>query len=438
MSSATMDGKTLLGSALAFLALYHLPIGQPRFDQGVLEALHLARWYAREHVLLCLVPAFFIAGAVGTFLGRGAVLRYLGARAPRAVAYGVAAVSGTLLAVCSCTVLPLFAGIHRLGAGLGPACAFLYSGPAINVLAIVMTAQVLGWRLGLARAVGAVAFAVVLGLAMQALFPEEDDGTARPAELPVADDGAMPLATTALQLALLVAVLVLANWADPGCDEGFFAAVHAFHWPATALAGLALAAVLGRSFGVHAGWLAGTALLTAGAAAATHGEPTLPFVLAVGGLAFSLSRSGEAPREWLRQTWDFAGAILPLLFLGVLAAGFLLGRPGGEGLLPAGWVAQAVGGEGLLANFAAALAGALMYFATLTEVPILQGLLAHGMGQGPALALLLAGPAVSLPNLLVIRSVLGTRRTATFLVLVVVLATGTGWVYGNWVLGTGG
>ncbi len=436
-----MDGRNssplrdLMILVVGFALVWWLPVGEPRFDRSVLEALHLARWYAREHVLLCLVPAFFIAGAVGTFLTRGSVMRYLGARAPRGVAYLVASASGTILAVCSCTVLPLFAGIHRMGAGLGPACSFLYSGPAINVLAIVLTAQVLGWKLGLARTAGAIGFALVLGLSMEWLFPEEVDASSRPAELPTGDEAERPLGRAASQLALLMAILVFANWADPGSASGFFAAVYRVKWPIVGVAGLLLALLLGTRFSVSPGWLAATVM--GSAVAATGRGPTFGFLVAVAGLALALSRSGDEAREWLRQTWEFALEILPLLFGGVLMAGFLLGRPGGEGMIPSAWVTGSVGGEGLLANAVAAFAGSLMYFATLTEVPILQGLLANGMGQGPALALLLAGPAVSLPNLLVIRSVLGTRRTLWFLVMVVVLATAAGWIYGNVVLGNG-
>lgn len=169
-----LEWRPLAALLALFLALFFLPAGAPRFDRAVIEGLLLSRDYAREHVLLCLVPAFFIAGAIGAFLGQSAVMRYLGAGAPKPVAYGTAAVSGTVLAVCSCTVLPLFSGIHRMGAGLGPASAFLYSGPAINVMAVVLTASVLGWQLGLARAVGAIFFAVAVGLAMHWIFRREE------------------------------------------------------------------------------------------------------------------------------------------------------------------------------------------------------------------------------------------------------------------------
>ena len=162
--------KTLLWLIAAFGILYYLPIEAPRFQGAIIEAFRLSRWYAREHVLLCLVPAFFIAGAIGVFVSQNAVMKYFGPKANKALAYGVASVSGTILAVCSCTVLPIFGSIYMRGAGLGPAVAFLYSGPAINVLAIVLTARVLGWQLGVARAVGAIVFSVVIGLLMHLFF----------------------------------------------------------------------------------------------------------------------------------------------------------------------------------------------------------------------------------------------------------------------------
>lgn len=385
--------KALAAVLAVFGLLFWLPVGHARFDGAVLESLHLARWYAREHVLLCLVPAFFIAGGIGVFLHRGAVMRYLGPRAHPVLAYGVAAVSGSVLAVCSCTVLPLFAGIHKRGAGLGPASAFLYAGPAINVLAIVLTARVLGWQLGVARAVGAVVFSVIVGLAMHLIFRREESARAAAglAEMPVVDT--RPAWRTSLWFVAMVGILVFLNWGRPQQDEGTWATIHAVRW-----------------------WIAG-------------GFGVL--------LAFALARGFRRDElgEWVSESWTFAKLILPLLLVGVLVAGLLLGRPdGGGGLIPATWVQRALGGEGFVPTFIAAFAGAFMYFATLTEIPVLEGLLRSGMGQGPALALLLAGPALSLPNMLVIRSVLGTRKTVTFVALVVVLSTIAGLVYGNLIL----
>jgi uncharacterized membrane protein YraQ (UPF0718 family) len=361
---------------------------------ALLEGFWLLKDYARQHVLLCLVPAFFIAGAIGQFVSQGAVLRYLGAKAPRPVAYGVASVSGSILAVCSCTVLPLFASIYRRGAGLGPATAFLYSGPAINVLAMILTARVLGLQLGIARALGAVLFAVVVGVLMAVLFRREEAERQRNGADPfaaAAADAASPREPwqDALFLGTMVAILVFANWGAPNQAVGFFAAVYRIHWPLTA------------------------ALVV--------------------GLFWMMSRwySKDELGEWARSSWTFAKQITPLLFGGILVSGWLMGRPGADaGLVPSSWVADAVGGNSISANALSAVVGALMYFATLTEVPILQTLLGSGMGEGPALALLLAGPALSLPNMLVINSYLGPRKTTAYIALVVIMATATGWLYG--------
>ena len=425
------EWKAMALIAGAFALLYHLPIGTSRFDGAVLEALHLAKWYAREHVLLCLVPAFFIAGAIAVFVSGASVMRYLGADAPKPLAYGVASVSGTILAVCSCTVLPLFAGIYRMGAGLGPATAFLYSGPAINVLAIILTARILGLELGIARGVGAVVFAVVIGLAMHLIFRREEAEKAEQQAVVPEMEAPRPLWQNAVFFALLVAVLVLANWGAPGQESGGWAWLFAHKWQLTAGSGVALGLVLVAWLGLAA-W---KALAVGGAALVAilvgQGHPAVPFTVAVVGLALVISTDRGELGRWLESSWGFARQILPLLFAGVLVAGALLGRPGGEGLIPAAWVSTTVGGNSLLANLFASVVGALMYFATLTEVPILEGLLANGMGRGPALALLLAGPAVSIPNVLVISSVIGWRKTSVFVALVVVMATLTGFLYGS-------
>ena len=380
--------KKLALIAAIFAICFWLPVGHARFNTAVLEALHLVKWYAREHVLLCLVPAFFIAGAVGVFVSQASVMKYLGAGAKKTVAYGVASVSGTILAVCSCTVLPLFAGIYRMGAGLGPACAFLYSGPAINVLAIVLTAKVLGPSLGVARAVGAILFSVVIGLLRHLIFRREEAEKAKNAATMPEAEPTRPLWQTALYFAAMVGILVFANWSKSDETTGIWHAIHAAKW-----------------------WI------TAGFAA----------ILA---LTISLWFKRNELTDWVESSWSFAKQILPLLFLGVLVAGLLLGRVGHEGLIPSEWVAGLVGGNSLKSNFFAAVIGAFMYFATLTEIPILQGLIGSGMGKGPALALLLAGPALSLPNMLVIRSIMGTKKTVVFILLVVVMATATGMIYG--------
>jgi uncharacterized membrane protein YraQ (UPF0718 family) len=373
-----------------FLAAYYVPVEHARVRSAILESFFMLQDYARAHVLTCLVPAFFIAGAIAVFVSQGAVLKYLGARAKRFVAYSVASVSGTVLAVCSCTVLPLFAGIYARGAGIGPATAFLYSGPAINVLAIVLTAKVLGPQLGIARALGAVVFAYAVGFLMAVTFQRseserQDQFAAMPEEEP-----ARPLWQNAVYMLAMVAVLIFGAWGKPKEPVGWAMAVFDIKW-----------------------YLSGAGLLA-----------TVAMVWAW--------FSGDERREWVEETWGFAKQILPLLFAGVLVAGFLLGMPGHDaGLIPSSWVAKFVGGNSLGANLFASVAGALMYFATLTEVPILQGLLGSGMGSGPALALLLAGPALSLPNMLVIRSVLGTQKTAVFVVYVVLMSTVAGMVFGT-------
>ena len=385
------ETKLFAAMAAVFLGCFFLPVGGSRFDSAVMESLHLVKWYAREHVLLCLVPALFIAGAIFVFVKQKSVMKYLGAKANKVLAYGVASVSGTILAVCSCTILPLFAGIWRMGAGLGPATAFLYSGPAINVLAIIMTARILGMSLGAARAVGAISFSVVIGILMHLIFRKEE--TVR-AEAQTIMDGmndteTRPLWKTTLYFASMVGILVFANWAKPTQDDGLWFAIFRVKWILTAMFFAVLAAMLYFWF------------------------------------------SKEELAEWCLATWTFAKQILPLLLGGVLVSGFFLGRVGHEGIIPSQWVTKAVGGNSIGANFFASFAGAFMYFATLTEVPILQGLIGSGMGKGPALALLLAGPALSLPSMLVIRSIMGTKKTVVYILLVVVMATFTGLIYGS-------
>lgn len=412
------EGKSLAWIAGGFLALYFVPL-PARMHGPVYEALALAQWYAREHVILCLVPAFFIAGAISVFVRQGAVIRYLGANAPRVVAYAVASVSGSVLAVCSCTVLPLFAGIYRRGAGIGPATAFLYSGPAINVLAVILTARVLGVELGVARAVGAVVFSVVVGLVMHACFGR---GDARAADVPVPAGGAgRPAWQDGVFVAAMVPVLVAATWSGPGA---------AVKWWVTSALGIGVVWPLAAWYGVRARAVLLAAVPVVVLALVFPQHPVAAFAAAVVMVSVLAVRAGGDAGDWFESSWGFARQIMPLLFAGVLVAGLLLGRPGHEGLIPASWVNGAVGGNTLRANLFASVVGAFMYFATLTEIPILQGLMGAGMGKGPALALLLAGPALSLPNMLVIRGVLGTRRTAVFVLVVVVMATLSGMIFG--------
>lgn len=426
-----LSGKEIKIAALlvATLAvLYHLPVGSPRFDGAVDEAMQLARWYAREHVILCLVPAFFIAGAIGAFISQTSVIRYLGSSAKPWVSYGVASVSGTILAVCSCTVLPLFAGIYRLGAGIGPATAFLYSGPAINALAIILTARVLGWELGLARGVAAVVFSIVIGVSMACLFrKEERERHAAAVQMPE-EEAARPLWQTASFIAALVGILIFANWGGAG-DGGFFGMVHRFKWQITSGFAVGLGWMLWRWHGCRAWQVIAVSVATAGIAI-VWGKPEGAFLMATAGLAWLAAGKPGEIGEWFSQSWSYAKQIIPLLVGGVLVAGFLLGRPSHEGVIPSEWISSLLGGNSLGANAFASVAGALMYFATLTEIPVVQGLLGSGMGKGPALALLLAGPALSLPNMIVIRSILGTRKTAAFVLLTIGLATLTGWAFG--------
>lgn len=449
--------KILLGLLAAFLGLYYLPVESLRFQGAILEALILAKWYAREHVLLCLVPAFFIAGSIGVFVSQNAVMKYFGPRAPKWLSYSVASVSGTILAVCSCTVLPLFGGIYFRGAGLGPAVAFLYSGPAINVLAIVLTARVLGLQLGIARAVGAIVFSVVIGLLMHLIFlKEEREKAAHPQEVFLGDDDKpeRPLWRVALYFLSMVGILVFANWARPQETAGVWFAIFKAKWILTGLFSALMGLCLWRFFKVKLAYILLSAVPAVVLAFALPQYPVAAFAAGSAGLAALTFFGGAELKDWRDQSWGFAKQILPLLFMGVLAAGFFLGSPDSAdaGIIPNRWI-QALAGNSpdtllailgreeaapawlatlwpLWTNFFASITGALMYFATLTEVPILRGLLDSGMGQGPALALLLAGPALSLPNMLVIHSILGPKKTLTFVGLVVVMATVSGMVFG--------
>lgn len=379
---------------VAFLGCFYLPVELLPFRNPLFEALALVKWYAREHVLLCLVPAFLIAGAISVFISQASVIKYFGAKANKFLSYGVASISGTILAVCSCTVLPLFSGIYKRGAGIGPATAFLYSGPAINVLAIILTARILGWELGVARVIGSVVFSIVVGLLMHLIFIKEERTKKDAGELLAGEEGASrSLSQDSLYFLSMVGFLVFANWArpQPG-DQGIWVLIYNAKWY------------------LSAGFLVLTAMM----------------------LVSWFTRDERT--EWISSSWDFTKQIMPYLLIGVLFAGLLLGRPGNEGLIPSWIIEKAVGGNSFAANFFASIVGAFMYFATLTEVPILQGLIGAGMGKGPALALLLAGPALSLPNMLVIRGVIGTKKTAVYVSLVVVMATVSGIIFGNIVM----
>ena len=374
-----------------FAVCYFVPWRHPVLQQSWLEALMMLQEYAREHVLTCLIPAFFIAGAISVFVSQASVLKYFGSSAHKILSYSVASVSGTVLAVCSCTILPLFAGIYSRGAGIGPATAFLYSGPAINVLAIVFTARILGWELGLARAVGAILFAIISGILMAIIFRKDDAArTAGPLYLPDEDVKGRTLLQDSLYMLTMVLILIFAAFAQPAqASSGFWSLIFAAKWIITGVLLVLLALMLKSWF--------------------TRSEI----------------------HDWVDSTWGFMKQIFPLLGAGILLAGFMLGRPGHSALIPEQYIHTLVGGNSIVANLMASVAGALMYFATLTEVPILQGLLGSGMGKGPALALLLAGPALSLPNLLVIGSVMGLKKTASFSIIIVLLSTAAGLCYGS-------
>jgi uncharacterized protein len=429
-----IDWKTIwkpLGLIVGiFLIFFWLPLGNNRFTGAVIESLALAKWYAREHVILCLVPAFFPAGAISCFVSQAAVMKYLGAGAKKLLAYGVASVSGSILAVCSCTVLPIFAGIWKRGAGLGPAIAFLYSGPAVNVLAIVLTARVLGLAMGTARAVGAVIFSIVIGLIMHFLFIKEEAAKVQAALHMPEPEVERPLWQNVLYFATMVFILIFATWGKPAEPSGLWHAVYSVKWLMTGIFAGILGVLLIAWFKVKAYKvvLVGTAVLVV--AVLFPYEPLIAFSAGIIGLVWMITTTRGETESWFLSSWDFTKQIMPLLFAGVLAAGLLLGRPGSEGLISSRWVSSLVGGNSLGANLFASVAGAFMYFATLTEVPILQGLMSSGMGNGPALALLLAGPALSLPNMLVIRSVLGTKKTIAYIILVVIMATISGMIFG--------
>jgi len=382
--------KKLLVIAGIFLAIFFTPFTHPRVVGAIQEAFLMLADYAHEHVLLCVVPAMFIAGAVVVFLNQQAVMKYLGPKANKLVAYSVASVSGAILAVCSCTVLPLFKGIYKKGAGLGPAVSFLYSGPSINILAIILSFKVFGWKMGLTRMIVAIVFAFIIGLLMHMIFRKEDEKRLADERLfkNMGGPDARSLPQMAFYMVSMIGILVFLNWAPSQGSSTVWDFIYQSKY-----------------------WITGVFALM---------------------LAYSLIRwfTKDELKEWGGATRDFALQILPLLFAGVLVAGFLLGRPGQEALIPTVWVASLVGGNSLFANFFASISGAFMYFATLTEIPIVQGLLGAGMGQGPALALLLAGPSLSLPSMLVIGGELGFKKTAVYIALVVFFSTLAGYVFG--------
>jgi uncharacterized membrane protein YraQ (UPF0718 family) len=417
-----------------FIAAYFIPFGDERVKKAVLEAFYMLQDYAQKHVLLCLVPAFFIAGAITVFISQTSVMKYLGPLANKFLSYSVASVSGSILAVCSCTVLPLFAGIYQMGAGIGPATAFLYSGPAINILAIVLSAKVLGWQIGLARAVGSVGFAYVIGLMMAFIFREDEAEKKKVQMAMPVEEPSFPLWQQAVYMASMIGVLVFANWAKPDIAEGFWYSVFTIKWYITSVFSLLFTYIFVKWLKARL-WVSLVGIIVVTLLAIIFPKyPLLSFAAGIAFLIYAGKTSSSETKGWIDATWLFTLTILPLLFGGVLIAGFLLGMPGTDnGIIPNQWIAWLVGGNSLFSNLLASVVGALMYFSTLTEVPIVQGLLGSGMGKGPALALLLAGPALSLPNMIVIRSLLGTKKSFVFFSLVIGLSTIVGIIFG-WIV----
>lgn len=438
--------KILLWIAVVFSVVFFLPVGNETFMTAIAATLDLAKWYAQEHVVLCLLPAFFIAGVISIFVSQGAVLKYFGANAKKWLAYSIASISGSILAVCSCTILPLFSSIYKRGAGLGPAIAFLYSGPAISILSIILTARILGVEMGVARTVGAISFSIVIGLVMAFIYRKEEK-VKKEEQMNFPDvSEKRPMKQTAFHFFTLVAILVFANWGKPASDDtsSFWYYIFTYKWFITGGFALLLCYSLIKILRIKWQWVLLGALATVSSAFLANAiilnpvfAPLVPMIIGI--IALSLmtlyDKNNEDNREWTLSAWKFAKQIMPMLAVGVVTAGFLLGSTHGStsiaGVIPNEWVEWAVGGNSLLSNFFASFTGAFMYFATLTEVPIIQGLLASGMGKGPALALLLAGPSLSLPNMLVIREVMGTKKTIVYVSLVIIMATFSGFVYGS-------
>lgn len=430
--------RILLWIVVVFLGVFFMPIESRVFNTAIDATLDLSRWYAREHVVMCLLPAFLIAGVISVFVSQGSVIKYFGANAKKWIAYTVASLSGAILAVCSCTILPLFSSIHKRGAGLGPAIAFLYSGPAINILAIILTARILGFEMGLARTIGAVSFSIIIGSIMSIIYRKEEKIKAAEQmnfpDVPVE----RPLWQTSLHFFALVLILVFANWGKPasGDTSSLWYYLWAYKWYITGALGLVLVYSMIHILKLK-GWHVLLGAVVTGIAAFFTGSPMITMVVGITAVSvislFDKSDNYEN-REWIISSWGFAKQIIPLLAIGVVIAGFLLGSTHDDtaiaGVIPNAWIAWAVGGNSVLSNVLASVVGAFMYFATLTEVPIIQGLLASGMGKGPALALLLAGPSLSLPNMLVIRGIMGTQKTMVYVVIVIILSAIAGLIFG--------
>ncbi len=437
--------KILLWIMVVFVFAFFMPIESARFNTAIAATFDLVKWYAREHVILCLLPAFFIAGVISVFVSQGSVIKYFGANAKKWLAYSVAAASGTILAVCSCTILPLFSSIHKRGAGLGPAIAFLYSGPAINILAIILTARILGFEMGVARVIGAVSFSILIGLMMSFIYRKEEriKREEQMNIIPVPEK--RPMWQTMTHFFTLVVILVFANWGRPPVNDttSTWYYIFTYKWHITGFFSLILAWSLIKILKIKWQWVIGAVIVTAISVILSNAlvesdklRPLIPMIVGIAVLSIITlaDRNDDENREWTLSAWGFAKQIIPLLGIGVVIAGFLLGSThDGQsipGVIPNEWIVKLVGGNSVLSNFFASFVGAFMYFATLTEVPILQGLIASGMGKGPALALLLAGPSLSLPNMLVIKDIIGLQKTVVYVCLVVLMATISGLIYG--------
>ena len=438
--------KILLWIIAVFVFAFFMPVESARFTTAIDATFDLVKWYAREHVILCLLPAFFIAGVISVFVSQGSVIKYFGANAKKWLAYTVAAMSGTILAVCSCTILPLFSSIHKRGAGLGPAIAFLYSGPAINILAIILTARILGFEMGVARTIGAVSFSIIIGAAMALIYRKEEKIKKEEQMNIVPQPEKRPIWQTSTHFFTLVLILVFANWGAPsqGDTSGAWYLIWSYKWYITGFFSLVLGWSLIKILKIKWQLVLAAAIITVISVILSNSfiesaklRPLVPMITGIIALAVItlVDKNDEENREWTLSTWGFAKQILPLLAIGVVTAGFLLGSTHDgktiAGVIPNEWISSLVGGNSVFSNFFASVVGAFMYFATLTEVPIVQGLLASGMGKGPALALLLAGPSLSLPNMLVIRGILGSQKTIVYVSLVVVMATISGLLYGS-------
>ncbi len=387
-----LEFSKILIFVLIFIFIYFVPFSDQYISNALLEGFFMLQDYVREHTLTCLIPALFIAGLMSVKVSQASVIKYFGAETNKIISYGIASISGTILAVCSCTILPLFTSIYKRGAGLGPAIAFVYSGPAINLLAIVLTAKVLGIEMGIARALGAILFSIVIGYIMAILFKKEEKHrqdniiNQKIISYNMNEKNAWK---TILLFIFLIGVLIFATWSKSFSENSFNLWVYKNKWFLTILS---IIGVVITSF---------------------------------------ISITKDEFNSWMYETYDNAKQIMPLLFVGVWVAGFFLGRPGHEGIIPSKYVIELVGGNSFFSNLFSSVIGAFMYFATLTEIPILQSLIGSGMGKGPALALLLSGPALSLPNMLVIKSVIGTWKTFVYVLLVIVMSTMAGIIYGN-------